>query len=222
MSERGLESHGRFVVLNGKLVSVDGVPLHDHLEKNPHAVLGRMDVAEQVIIVLQEAVEHARARVSRVAEATLATAGAVLSVEDLNLDAEGPYRLIMTLVNPTEDFVGYYLFFNGDREEAHYWRQFVADADEVRTSGRRNDPRLIGLDPGETALVEGTLARGPDGLVRCSVSVNRGAPAEIISITHKIAWAVSKNVTKVEAVADVEAGIGPGSTLIIHDTGATV
>ena len=152
-------------------------------------------------------------------EATVTTPETDIAVEGLDLDAVWAYRIIIILVNPTEEFVGYYLYFNGDHVDTAYWRQFIAADDEMRTSGRRNDSRLIGIEPGQSALVEGILARCPDGLVRASVSVNRGAPAEVLAIAHKIVWAVPANVTKVEVEADVEGGVGAGSRLILMNTG---
>jgi len=148
--------------------------------------------------------------------------GKIMAVDGLDLDAEGPYHVLITLVNPTEDFVGYYLCFNDDLLNAHYWRQFTAADDETVTSGRRNDPRLTGLDPGDSALISVNLARCPDGLVRAIVTVNRGAPAEVLSLAHKIVWTVPENVTSIEVNADADGGIGPGSAIVVHDTGAMI
>lgn len=144
---------------------------------------------------------------------------AAMLVDGLDLDVGVALRMILTLVNPTDVFVGYYLYFNGDYVDAHYWRQFVAADDEARTSGRRNDPRLTGLDPGESALVTATLMRGPDGLVRATVSVNRGAPAEVLTLEHKIVWTVPENVTRLAVKADAPVGIGPGSRIVLFNTG---
>ena len=148
--------------------------------------------------------------------------GKLMAVDGLDLSAEGPYHALITLVNPTDSFVGYYLCFNDDLLNAHYWRQFTAADDEARTSGRRNDPRLTGLDPGEGALISVNLARSPDGLARATVAVNRGAPAEVITLEHKIVWTVPENVTSIEVNADADGGIGPGSAIVVHDTGAMI
>ena len=145
---------------------------------------------------------------------------AAMHVDGLDLDVGVALRMILTLVNPTDEFVGYYLYFNGDYVNDHYWCQFLRADDEAVTSGRRNDPGLIGLDPGESALVTATLARCPDGLVRATVSGNRGDPAEVIFIDNKIVWTVPENVTRIAVKADAPVGMGPGSTLVVHDTGA--
>ncbi len=157
---------------------------------------------------------------NRIADVTLGAPARTIAAEGLSLDATGALRMILTLVNPTDAFVGYYLNFNDDLLNANYWRQFVAADDEARTSGRRNDPRLTGLDPGESAIIDIILARGPDGLARATVSVNRGAPAEVLTLEHKIVWTIVEDVTSIEVNADADGGIGPGSTLILYDPAA--
>ena len=159
---------------------------------------------------------------SRVAEATLETPGTVLSVEGLDLAAEGPYKMIVTLVNPTDGPCHYALYFNGDREDTHYWRQYLAAEGETIWQGRDNDPLLIEVNPGESALVEAVLARGPDGVVRCTVTANYRAPDAIRLFTMVMAWTVPENVTSIAVEASVEDGMGPGSALVVHDTGAMV
>jgi len=137
------------------------------------------------------------------------------TLDNLDLDRDKAYMLVVSIHNPTTLAPYYYLFFNEDTTLTNYYTQIIYAAATALSASRTNNPYFALASAGQDVFAFVKIIRTPDGYPRWQSNIQYNNPPSINIIHYYGARNVVENVTRIDITSSEANGIGAGSRIML-------
>jgi len=150
------------------------------------------------------------------ADVTLTVDSDFVDFTGLDINADGAYRLIGSIRNPTASETEVKLYVNADYTDTNYYNQLVGGSGTTVYASRTNSARVFNIFAGQNHIIDILIVLSPGGLTIADSIGNRGDGGSMIIwavvYQHVVAQA---NVTQMRLAATVSGALGANSRFIL-------
>ncbi|MEM3391879.1 MAG: hypothetical protein QW487_00025 [Candidatus Bathyarchaeia archaeon] len=148
------------------------------------------------------------------AEVSVSSDTTVLDVTGLNINSHKFYWVICKFKNPLTSSVTYYMFIEGDTNQANYQHRYLYGDGSTVYTGQNNSATLCDTSASVAAIVFAVLQLDPDNCPRFNTLQSSHA---VLGHTRSVRkTATVTNITSLKFQASSTNGIGAGSRILIY------